>query len=639
MLTIKDFRLGRISFPTIEDQIAEMVGDSLDVVGAGLAASERRPRSLELTIPVRASSAEANPYSDGDRMRRQVRSLMENAQARLSGLYMVVAFDSELNGWTLIGGGKLEYDQGGVTFADYKLTLSDAYVVGKRRTHRPARRVQAYDIRLSTVARDIEGLVYSTAFASTPAVVEVALPHGVSNVQARDLTSLAVARTVNTADGGSATILTGAANGDVLSFEQPEEDETYGDVVIYDRRGVLAPAELMKAVEPQATFGWEEVYGPDYPLSASDVPVLSNGVCRVRFLSSPIYCFAIDEYNGTEWVERSRTVPFAGTTAMTSIIFVAVKEWTPERGVIMVRLLGGGKAIDVYLALQRGWSGPQFQGYTRPGETSRPVFVYAPSDSNKMLFANSELTFNAEETGWTNSRSWSESAEPWGVLAPFTGGGIRHGFAVAVPPSAFAGAENTSAYGSLRYSIRFEGSLPSSVNTGWVGFRVRLNGTEPVRIFEAEPYKSGSGTVTEVSDAEASGGKAINDTQTAETNPTLGPTAPATIGLVAGSKYAFYARARVVTSGTAKMRVGSGGPTGATVAEFTNTTYQWKVLGLLTQAGTSAWQLDLWRTTAGSARVDRIIAVPYGVESKDSLGDFGSASLYDACGVAELVTR
>ncbi len=1034
MLTIKDFKLGRIWFPTIEDQVGEMVGDSLDAVGAALAASERRPRPLELTIPVRASSGEVNPYEDGDRMRRQVRSLMENPQARLSGLYMIVSFDSELNGWALVGGGKLEYDQGGVTFADYKLTLSDSYMVARRRTHRPARRVVAYDRRLATTPRDIERLVYSTSFAGTVAVAKVALPHGASDLRSRSsLTSLV--GSYATADGGSMGIVSGVTSGDVIHFEQPESGEGIGDVLVLDRRGKFSfkditrdlfvswaqarsaallyaprtssealtnlgsvslpngtlangaaltsaglmsgaasaslnggyidtgwstrtnlcrnptleggattgysakngsvvsldatnpfegthcikvvtsgggaeegmnygpdgstsllgfapkdpvtfsayvnapegvkmmldvvvqkegggtlttatlafvgtgayqrvsvsvaecPAETVSirpriyanvkagetagttffvdnvlieksatlgeffptlahlasglagwsgaannsasdigpfaratgrtfmgmvkrasnetidtifggaggtvrvqvaagsnditatfdggtttatwagampgleaalvalvvsgaeatlyingeskgtkaivrgqasstmllgaqgsatdpfdgqelpftvflkaltadglgfapaSIDPQE-YGWEEVYGPDYPLSSNDVPVIQNGITRVRYLTSPALCFAIDQYvAGEGWVERERVSPaFADSGWITELTYAAVKEWTPERAVLFTRFATASGSVDCYIILQRGWTGPRFEIYTRPSATAtKPTLYTIPSNSSQMIFANSANLKSSSES-WSGTVTYAENDEPWGTLAPTEGTGITHRFAIGKNGEVGFTAD-TRFFGETRRGLIWRGTANTSASSGWLGVDIRLTGAESVKVFEAETYRKASGTTSEVSEAAASGEKAVEETQAAETNATIEETAETSIGLLASSYYALYARVRVVTGGATASVIAKIGAVLGLAKTTTSTSYTWLPLGVL-KKNSGKLTITLWRSAgAGATRIDRVVAVPYSSPTEDAVGNVGSASLYDSRGVADLVAR
>ena len=174
--------LGPLALPTLMGELKETLGDQLETVGAGVAPGERRPRPFPLSIPIHGAVTDGvDRFAMGNRLRRQIRALMENSQARLEGLYLAFSPDPELNGWLLIGGGDLAYAQGGISLADYKLELTDCYKVANLRTHRPARRVVAIDRRLATTQLDYLGTLYSTGFAAKSAVARHYLPVGVSD--------------------------------------------------------------------------------------------------------------------------------------------------------------------------------------------------------------------------------------------------------------------------------------------------------------------------------------------------------------------------------------------------------------------------------------------------------------------------
>ena len=79
-----DFYFGRIGLISLEGEVTEQLGGALEAVGAAIVPGERRPKAMDLTLPVRGSSHDLNPYLDGDRLRRQLRSLIENERDRKS---------------------------------------------------------------------------------------------------------------------------------------------------------------------------------------------------------------------------------------------------------------------------------------------------------------------------------------------------------------------------------------------------------------------------------------------------------------------------------------------------------------------------------------------------------------------------
>lgn len=653
MLTLSDFKLGRMAFPTLEGDFKEAVGDALEVVGAGLVAGERKPRSLNLIIPVRASSAELNPYADGDRMRRQVRSLMENSAARLSGLYIKVAFDPEQNGWMLIGGADLEYGEGGLAFADYKLSLADAYIVGQRRTVRPARRITVFDRRLSTTPRDYEKLFYGTDFSPGSGLAALTLPSGVSDIRSSSPGTTKVGNSFATSDGGVLWPIKGTANGDVLHFEQAEAEMGLGDVLILDRRGNKGPATLMENKEPQANYGWEEVYGQNYPLTTGDIPVLSNGLCRVRLLESPKWCFVVDQFSGGAWVERCRIAPATGAAEPEffgkELIYATVKEWTPEKAVIFARIRdeksNENRSFDVYITLTRGMTAPRVEVYTRPGAygtTPRAYLMYMPAANFTTAFVNS-ANLKLSSDAWTGvTITWSASDEPWGTLLPL-GGSLapRISFAqfFARPVKL---TESTALYGTARKGFWIEGTSPNAVNTGYVGVRFGIGALNGLQL-EAEAIRNaGSVTTSQVALGEGSGGQVVQETQAADTNATLSAAEPGN-GFPSGEESAtmrIWVKLRVVTAGaTASVRAKYVGST-TEIKTTTATALTWVDLGALTRGQVGSLEIRAWRSAgAGNVYVDQILVVPYSNQYYDGAGDLGQASLYETSAYSELVAR
>lgn len=265
-LAIRDVKLGRLALPTIDGDLKEQVGDQLDVAGGSIVAGERRPRSYQFILPLRGSPGEADPFLAGERMRRQMRALMENTIARLQGLYFKFSPDPEQNSWMMVGGGSIDYAEGGITLADFQFEFSDAYRIANVRTHRAARRLELYDRTLSTTPRDVLGVSFGTDFAG---LLNYKLPLHYLPVGATDL--LGVNRRVVTpgyrvAANGSIVVVPNAQAAEVVSFEQAES-AMHGadDVVVYDRRSKGDPpagfAALMMGERPTAYYRFNEQPG------------------------------------------------------------------------------------------------------------------------------------------------------------------------------------------------------------------------------------------------------------------------------------------------------------------------------------------------------------------------------------------
>jgi len=211
---IRDLKLGRISLPTLEGEIKEAVGGKLEPTGQVLGAGTPEPRPFALSIPIHCTPGDTD-LKAAMLMRRQVRALLDNPRARLGGLYMAFAHDPELDGWLVIGSGEIEYAEGGITHADFKLALSECYRVGQRHTHRPGYTVSVRDRRLSTTPRDRLGTLYSTDFAAAAMEPQVTLP-----IAATDLI-------VNGSQVTSAPLMVGSQRGAVPVVAGPVSTVSY----------------------------------------------------------------------------------------------------------------------------------------------------------------------------------------------------------------------------------------------------------------------------------------------------------------------------------------------------------------------------------------------------------------------------
>ena len=227
--------VGRLAVTTALDELREGWGDGLDAVGATLVGAEAKPRPFNLTLPISGPPHRTDWFEAGQRLRRQVRGLLENPAARMQGLYFRWDIDPESNGWLLVGGGDLEDRDGGVTFADWKLTLTDCYRVGSLRTHRPARRAELYDRRAAGVPLDTLRRVYGSVFTNVQPLPLIYLPVGATDVTGYGgrLPKLGV----NSVGLDAASVVADAQAGEVFAYERPESSFGAGDVVVYRRNG------------------------------------------------------------------------------------------------------------------------------------------------------------------------------------------------------------------------------------------------------------------------------------------------------------------------------------------------------------------------------------------------------------------
>jgi len=659
-----DLRLGRISLPTIFDPVTEAVGDPLEDTAGGVAiASVRRSRQFTFDVPIYGPPSDANWLATGQRLRRQVRALMDNTPAKDYGVYLLFGPDPEQNGWLKIGTGILVYAEGGVTFANYKLTLEQAYRIASLRTHRPARRIERADRRLSTTPDDYLGLAYATDFANaypgTPAsVVPAFLPVNVSDVVVNRVGIVVPARAGR--DGGVGMAV-GQSDGFVASFEMPEASIGLNDVVVFDRRGNLGPFGTGGSYDTptgpanqQAAYGWEEVYGQNHPLSSqTDVPVLDNGLCRVRYDASNLSGFRVDAWGGG-WVEQGK-VTFARRGAVAAsldtLVSAQVEEWTPERAVVLAVMRSSADPASrelVYVSLQRGWTGPRFEVYTNPRADGTPAgaeahFTPAAVDLNasavKIDTAGGTIVASAGGGALGLVGASSFMAENHLTM-------LRQGQSLsavwAVAQAGAGGLFDTSALaygGAARYRLRVYIDGVSYLS-GHLGFTSQA----AEQLAEAEAaLNTRSTTATQVADAAASGGQAVNDTQTAATSRTTTAT-----GLRA-ARYGAFARVRVTTAGdTGSFRFDTTTGAGTVVATTTSLTYVWVYLGEAPIAATTNTYGVIGWCSAGTGttgvRVDRVELVKLedrvdAAPAYDGARDHGAQELFDTRTVPTFVTR
>jgi hypothetical protein len=352
--------LGRLTFDG-PDSLAEGVGEAISRVGGVPVPGGRSGLSVTVALTSWADTA-----AERETIRRQLRSLLNNLPMRLGGLYLAWADDDEHNGWVVPGQTTFDLDGVSLDAAVWKFGSLDLALSGRPRTHRRGVVTYLRDRRLATTPRDILGRIYSTNFSGMTPLALTWLPSTITDPIVQGFTSLSLtgART-----GYGSSQLQAVVSGTdlaVVSFEQAEAARNLGDVVIYDRRGTSTnPSD-----GPDAD--WEEVYGPDYPLSASDVPVLDNSLCRVTYDATNTDGFRIERWSGSAWVEQGKVlIERVGTSTAycDTLVSAGVVEWTPERAVVRAVMKVAADSFsreEVYITLQRGWNGPRFEVYPGP---------------------------------------------------------------------------------------------------------------------------------------------------------------------------------------------------------------------------------------------------------------------------------
>lgn len=450
---------------------------------------------------------------------------------------------------------------------------------------------------------------------------------------------------------------------------------TEADVPAYgdgDKRGwrwTGPPHASPSSTDPQSA-GWEEVYGPDQELTAGDVPVLANGLCRVRWIAytgaAGSGVFAIDVYDRTltvpDYVERGRFTLYQDQPAGTFTRYVSntaaeVVSWTPERAVVKVimRLPSNAQRAELYLTLQRGWTGPRVELYGQRDDGVVPgvLIRYAPASSAGHLALKDGRTngqtssvLASEEATWANFDLGDFvsdinpflSDEPWALLHS-TGNGPSHVLSVAQSGNRLVARDDGTAYADgVRKALDVRSP---SVSKGYVSAKIDF---AAVRFDEAEAIRNVSGTTAAVADAAAIG-TAVEDTQATAAAATLTFPFASLPGL---GVYGVWARVRVVNAtSTGSFRIDTA--TAGAAVTTTSQTYVWLYLGERTIDATtgngSTLRVVGWRSGGtGTVRIDRAIALPLerraaGVASYDGVRDFAQASLADSRQDRVLVSR
>ena len=653
MADIRDVRLGRLKLVTLGDDLKEAVGDTIEAVGGYVAAGERRPRAVSLVLPIHGHYRDANPYNSAMKLRRQVRSLVDNARYRLQGLYLDFDHDPEINGWVVFGGGDVEYGEGGITLGEFRLALSDIYRVGQQRTHRQAHRIELYDRRLSTVPIDYKRTLYTVDFAAATPEHLLVWPPGAYGIFRHLPEQRSAVPSVRAGLDGDAGTQSSLSHGQIVSFELAEADIGKGDVQVYDRRGLFPATTLAGDLNPEDVYGWEEVFGPNYPLSAADVPVLQNSFARVRY-DSATRAFVIDRAGqGTQFAEQGRVTAFQDSPSGTLTQFITLQsaevvEYTPERAVVKAVFTNALAARgELYITLGRSSGGPKFELYAW-STTARTgcELRYTVNDTGTALSAASAVfVIDSAHDAWPHTLDtlpMSALAEPFAyietattaaTIVPSRSGDLHHRYDDAV------------AYGSTRRALAFT-NREDSANEGYVSMLVvPLRSAGLRREAEDATVTKAGATETNVADAAGSGGNVVNTTRTASAL-TLSITA-ANHGLPLG-RYRLFARVRSTVAAETISVAGGFGAVGATVTT-TLATFSLLDLGEDTLAAGESVVLNVWRSAGATAnaRIDRIIAVP--LERRTTVADQSDfylgprdvqrQALYDAQLVPELLKR
>jgi hypothetical protein len=274
-------------------------------------------------------------------------------------------------------------------------------------------------------------------------------------------------------------------------------DYVYVDAasIVLGPDSVASPREY-SSLDP-TDAGWEEVYGPDFPLTENDVPALANGRSRLRWeptTASFILEFLIASAAGSgrdhAYVEMGRVTLWHNESSPTQfrhVVTATVAEWTQERAVLKLVMLtasGGTTRAAVFITLQRGWSAPKFEVY--------PVSANFPNNGIKIggeirWSPAAATTTDSVYAGWngtTHALQVLQSDGSWGTAAMTSFGANTHPYAalsgvartmamsVKRTTDQVKTYNDTAAYGSTRKAIAI--ATPVGVNGGYVGSRLHF---------------------------------------------------------------------------------------------------------------------------------------------------------------------
>lgn len=387
---VPDLLVGRLALAAVEDPITELLGSAITNVGDATAVGQRRAKGFTLNLIVHGyNTVGGDPVAVGNRMRRQLRGMLQNHALRLAGIYFQFAADPERNGWIVIGEGQLSDADGGVTFASYKLALTEAFLTGSRVTAREGYRVDLTDRRLATSPIDYFGeqIGVGAGFSTLTPLALNGLPVGAVDVNVRDQP---VSTGMVVGMDGPTLIMPTRSAGDVVSWERAEQDFNKGDVVILDRRGNALPSG-------PAIVSRNEVRNPRAALGLNDVavssPTLTPALSRVT----------TDGYQGSTCFQMVSPAALASAQSFLTFNYPAPPV-VPVTAVVFVRcavkITGGDAGTQVQLGVN------VMTGNAISGQ--QPVHGVGGAIAGNIVQGQWMVL-----EGWTTLTAGNNQAQPW----------------------------------------------------------------------------------------------------------------------------------------------------------------------------------------------------------------------------------
>ena len=396
-----DLTLGALSFITLNNTITETYGNNLTNVGSGTVPAEREPYRYEnLTVPVYGHYEEADPYTVGQQLRLEARAMFSNRQLLTDGFFMDFAKDPALSAWIAVGQASLQYLDGGVSLADFQLNLGQVHLLASPSIALDGLFVNTFDLGLNTTPNDILRTDYTGLSGGSFLLGGEGAPRVYIGVGAGDIAAKNGGQSLTigsyTGINGTGYYADDLSHGDSLSFEISPTDRRAADVLISDRRGITSPTYTLAGDRNPNLYGWHKIFGPDYPYTAGDVPVIQNDRCRVLYTS------------GSSFQIQSATsaAPFSNNGTLTvgfdSVTSVSVVEWRPYRGVIRVNGAHAGGRSATFIVLQRGWAGPQIEVYAKNNDGSAETYALDYSGGSLTEHTNESSRWQMLRLGASN---------------------------------------------------------------------------------------------------------------------------------------------------------------------------------------------------------------------------------------------
>lgn len=367
--------------------------------------------------------------------------------------------------------------------------------------------------------------------------------------------------------------------------------------------------------DPERSHGWERVLGPDQALTRGDIPVISNGFSRVRFVPTT-HAFIVDSWKPTGgWQEQGRwTVwrDYAGArfqyqflnaqeSRYTSYGAAAIVELSQEHVVLKVTLAFPANRYlnrcDLYITLRRGWDAPRFEAYPYSSEGAAGCeLLWAPAGNANHVCAGvaNNAIWNSDIDTWSTLTATinaaSASYEPWVALGRTqeegaTAGVARPGgykvvtLALCQTNMAVYGRDDATAYGgSARHCL----GVNANGGVTYGGYLSVQMGFTEMANSKASSGDSGAGIVYAGPTYIATGqgakifGSEVRETQTTEVTSAM-YVSLGQVGYPRTGVYAVWARIRAtVNAGTAKMYTDIAS---ASVAVPVNAAFTWVKIG------------------------------------------------------------